>query len=65
MIDRMIDEPAKKVARRLEREISYYAGIALRAATRDGVRLAHLAIAAREQRLKNLVGIDVKQKEKR
>jgi hypothetical protein len=65
MIDRMIDEPAKKVARRLEREISYYAGIALRAATRDGVRLAHVAIAAREQRLKNLVGIDVKQKEKR
>jgi hypothetical protein len=65
MIDRMIDEPAKKVARRLEREISYYAGIALRAATRDGVRLAHMAIAAREQRLKNLVGIDVKQKEKR
>jgi len=53
------------VARRLEREISYYAGIALRAATRDGVRLAHMAIAAREQRLKTLVGIDVKQKEKR
>jgi hypothetical protein len=65
MSGRMIEEPAKNVARRLEREISYYAGIALRAATRDGVRLAHVAIAAREQRLKNLVGIDVKQKEKR
>ena len=62
---RMIDEPAKKMARRLEREITYYAGIALRAATRDGVRLAHVAIAAREQRLKDLVGIDVQQKEKR
>ena len=65
MSGRMIEEPAKNVARRLEREISYYAGIALRAATRDGVRLAHVAIAAREQRLKNLVAIDVKQKEKR
>jgi len=65
MSGRMIDEPAKKVARRLEREITYYAGIALRAATRDGVRLAHVAIAAREQRLKDLVGIDAKQKEKR
>jgi hypothetical protein len=61
----MIDEPAGNVARRLEREISYYAGLALRAATRDRVRLAHVAIAAREQRLKDLVGIDVKQKEKR
>jgi hypothetical protein len=61
----MIDEPARNVARRLEREISYYAGLALRAATRDRVRLAHVAIAAREQRLKDLVGIDVKQKEKR
>jgi len=65
MSGQLIDEPAKKAARRLEREISYYAGIALRAATRDGVRLAHVAIAAREQRLKGLVGIDVKQKEKR
>jgi hypothetical protein len=65
MSGRLIDEPAKKTARRLEREITYYAGIALRAATRDGIRLAHAAIAAREQRLKDLVGIDTKQKEKR
>jgi hypothetical protein len=65
MSGRVIDEPAKKAARQLEREISYYAGIALRAATRDGIRLAHAAIAAREQRLKNLVGVDIKQKEKR
>ena len=65
MSGRPIDEPAKSAARRLEREITYYAGIALRAATRDAVRLAHVAIAAREQRLKDLVGIDTKQKEKR
>ena len=65
MSGQRIDEPATKTARRLEREITYYAGIALRAATRDGIRLAHAAIAAREQRLKDLVGIDTKQKEKR
>ena len=65
MSGQRISEPAKQVARRLEREITYYAGIALRAATRDRIRLAHVAIAAREQRLKDLVGIHVKQKEKR
>ena len=64
MSGQRISEPAKQVARRLEREITYYAGIALRAATRDGIRLAHVAIAAREQRLKDLV-IHAKQKEKR
>jgi len=65
MSGRMIDEPAKRAARQIEREISYYAGIALRAATRDRIRLAHTAIAAREQRLQDLGGLDVKQKEKR
>jgi hypothetical protein len=64
MSGQQMSEPAKQVARRLEREITYYAGIALRAATRDGIRLAHVAIAAREQRLKDL-GIHAKQKEKR
>ena len=50
MNGRTIDAPTRRVARRLEREITYYAGIALRAAMRDDIRLAHVAIAAREQR---------------
>jgi hypothetical protein len=39
----------------LKREIAYYTGVAIRTASRDRIRMAHVAIAVREQRLREAV----------
>lgn len=47
-------EALRKTRARLKREIAYYAGVAWRAASRDRVRLALIAIAGRERQLNAL-----------
>jgi hypothetical protein len=44
----------RKTRARLKREIAYYAGVAWRAASRDRVPLAQIAIAGRERQLNAL-----------
>ena len=50
----MKTQSGSSAAAQLKRQIAYYAGMALRAASRERIRLAHAAIAAREQRIKEL-----------
>jgi hypothetical protein len=52
-------------ATHLRRQIAYYAGMALRTTSRERIRLAHVAIASREQRLRQLSRIDAGRKEER
>jgi hypothetical protein len=51
--------------RRLRRQIGYYAGLALRTASRERIRLALAAIASRERRLKELARIPAGLEEER
>ena len=46
-----VPEALRKTRARLKREIAYYGGVAWRAASRDQVRLALIAIAGRERQL--------------
>ena len=52
-------------ASQLRRQIAYYAGMALRTTSRERIRFAHVAIASREQRLRELTRIDSGRKEER
>ena len=49
-----VPKALRETRARLKREIAYYAGIAWRAASRDRVRLALIAIAGRERQLNAL-----------
>jgi hypothetical protein len=60
-----IDGDRSTTASQLKRQIGYYAGLALRATSRERIRLAHVAIASREQRLRVLTQVDLGPKEER
>jgi hypothetical protein len=61
----MRTQTSSSAAAQLKRQIAYYAGMALRAASRERIRLAHAAIAAREQRIEELSRRETGRKEAR